>query len=87
MIDDQIIFNITAVDEEVDDDVDNFVLDLKPPTSHTNAEAMLSKCIDWFEVQEEANATQVLLLRKIRNMAAQKARESKKKQKMTDYFV
>jgi hypothetical protein len=45
------------------------VLDLKPSTSHAEVEAMLSKSIDWFEVQEEANATQVLLFRKIRNMA------------------
>jgi len=48
---------------------------------------MLSKCIDWFEVQEEANATQVFLLRKIRNIAPQKARDSKKHKKMMDYFV
>jgi hypothetical protein len=44
---------------------------------------MLSKCIEWFEGQEEANATQILLLRKIRNIAAQKARASKKQKKMT----
>uniref|UniRef100_A0A2S2R2Q4 Jerky-like n=1 Tax=Sipha flava TaxID=143950 RepID=A0A2S2R2Q4_9HEMI len=83
--DDQIICNVTAVDKEVDDDVEDLALNLKPPISHAEAEAMLSKCIDWFEVQEEANATQVLLLRKIRNMATQKARASKKQ--MTDYFV
>ncbi|XP_025197548.1 jerky protein homolog-like [Melanaphis sacchari] len=73
--------------EKVDDDVEDSVLDLKPLTSHAEVEAMLLKCIDWFEVQEEANATQVLLLRKIRNIAAQKARASKKQKKMTDYFV
>ena len=43
---DQIIFNVTTVDEEVDDDVEDSVLDLKPSTSHAEAEAMLSKCID-----------------------------------------
>lgn len=66
------------------------MLDLKPPTSHSEAEAMLSISTDWFEVQGEANATQVLLFRKIRNMATQKARASKKKKKqkkITDYFI
>jgi len=38
---------------------------------------MLTKCIDWYEVQEEVNETQVLFLRKILNMAAQKACVSK----------
>jgi hypothetical protein len=54
--------------------------------SHTEAGTMLSKCNEWFEGQEEANATQVLLLRKVRNIAAQKARASMKQKKMTDYF-
>jgi len=54
--DDQIIFNATTIDE-VDDDVEDSVLDLKPSTSHAEVELMLSKCIDWFEVQEEANAS------------------------------
>lgn len=35
---------------------------------------MLSKSIDWFKVQDKANAIHVLLLREIRNIAAQKAR-------------
>ncbi|KAL4135498.1 hypothetical protein QTP88_007104 [Uroleucon formosanum] len=65
--DEQIILNVTAVEEEeIDEDVEDSGLDLKPLTSHSEAEAMLSKCIDWFEVQEESNATQVLLLRQIR---------------------
>jgi hypothetical protein len=36
-------------------------------------------------LQEEANATQILLLQ-VRNIAAQKARALKKQKKMTDYF-
>jgi len=67
--DEQIILNVTAVKEEVDDDVS--MLDLKPPTSHSEAEAM---CIDWLKVQEEANATQILLLRQKRNIATKKVR-------------
>lgn len=41
---------------------------------------MLSECIDWLEVQEEANPTQVLLLRQIQNIAAKKGRASTKRQ-------
>jgi hypothetical protein len=51
--------------------------------SHTEAETMLSNRTEWFEGQEEANATQILLLCKVRNIAAQKARASKKQKKMT----
>jgi hypothetical protein len=43
--DEQIILNVTAV-EEVDDDVKDTVLDVKLPISHSEAEAMLAKCID-----------------------------------------
>lgn len=39
-----------------------------------------------FELQEEANAKQILLFRKIQNMAAQKALVLKN-QKMMDYLV
>lgn len=60
-----------------DDDVEDTALDLKPPTGHSKAGAMLSKCIDWFEVQEEAYAAQISLLREKRNTAAQKTRASK----------
>lgn len=70
MNDDQIIFNVTAVEEEVN--VEESVFDLKSAIGHTEAEAMLPKCINWFEVQK------VLLFRKVRNNATQRARVSKK---------
>lgn len=85
--DDEIVLSVTTVQEEVEIDNDEGEdLTEKTKTSHCEAESMLSKCIDWFETQDEANATQILLLRKIRNIAAQKARVSKKQKKMTDYF-
>lgn len=46
--DDQIIFNITAVEEV---DVENSVLDLIPTTSQSKA--VLSKYIDRFKIQEK----------------------------------
>lgn len=36
-------------------------------------QTMLSNCINWFEMQEKADATQVLFLHRIRNLAAMKA--------------
>jgi hypothetical protein len=38
---------------------------------------MLSKCINWFEVQEVTNAIEVVHIGKIRNIAPQKTRASK----------
>ncbi|KAG5873643.1 hypothetical protein JTB14_036189 [Gonioctena quinquepunctata] len=83
----EIISNVQqSNDEEVDDDEVETAVDQKPATSHSEAEKMLTKCIDWFERQEEANAVQILLLRKIRNIVTQKARASTKQENMTDYF-
>lgn len=85
--DDEIVASVIAVEE--DDEIDNDeepVLNQTPKTSHSEAEVMLSKCIDWYETQAEADATQILLLRKIRNIASQKARVSKTQKTMTDYF-
>lgn len=38
MNDELLILKVTAVEEEVDDDVEDSVLGLKPPTSHSEAE-------------------------------------------------
>lgn len=80
--DDEIVSSVASAQEEdeIDNDEEPDIIE-NTKTSHSEAESMLSKCIDWFETQEE-----VLLLRKIRNIAAQKARASKKQRKMTDYF-
>lgn len=49
--------------------------------------AMFSKCITWFEMQEEADRTQVLLLRRVRNFAAIKTQTKRKRNFIMDYFV
>lgn len=59
---------------KVDDDVKKLT-DYRLLRSTNNVVKMY---IDWFEPQEEANATQVLLLRKIKNIAARKAHTPKK---------
>ncbi|XP_049807802.1 jerky protein homolog-like [Schistocerca nitens] len=88
--DDEIFARISATKEEEEeegadeDECSNH--EEKQTISHSEAETMLSKCIEWFESQEETNATQALLLRKIRNIAAVKAETSKRQKKLTDYF-
>jgi len=47
---------------------------------------MLSMCFEWFEQQTEANTTQLLLLRRIRDMAAIKIRSMVKQNKLTYLF-
>jgi hypothetical protein len=75
---------VLDLNQKIDED-ECYILNEKTTLSHTEAETMLSKCIKCFEGQEEANATQILLLRKVRNIAAEKARASKKQNEMTDY--
>lgn len=61
--------------EEDDEDMSQ---ETKHMTSHSEVEIMLTKCKDWSELQEEANANRLLLLRMIRSIAAQKARTFQK---------
>ncbi|XP_047106853.1 jerky protein homolog-like [Schistocerca piceifrons] len=83
--DDEIVASVNATKEEEEgadeDECSNH--EEKQTISHSEAETMLSKCIAWLESQEEANATQALLLRKIRNIAAVRARTSKGQKKLT----
>ncbi|XP_047103821.1 jerky protein homolog-like [Schistocerca piceifrons] len=91
--DDGIVASVSAIKEEEEEEEEEGAdedecskHEEKQTISHSEAETMLSKCTEWFESQEEANATQALLLRKIRNIAAVKARTSKRQKKLTDYF-
>jgi len=74
--DEQIILNVTAVEEEeIDEDIEDSGVDLKSLTSHSEGEAMLSKCIDWFEVKKNQMLRKsylhvkyvILLLKKLEN--------------------
>ncbi|XP_047000494.1 jerky protein homolog-like [Schistocerca americana] len=86
--DDEIVASVSATKEEEagadEDECSNH--EEKQTISHSEAETILSKRLEWFESQEEANAMQALLLRKIQNIAAVKARTSKRQKKLTDYF-
>jgi hypothetical protein len=71
-----------TVDDKAEEAIANERLNI---TSHSKIETLLTKCSEWLDVQDEANATQVLLLFKICYMASQKARGILKQKKMTDY--
>lgn len=74
---------MTAVDNSETEEADTYkAINI---TSHSEAETVLSKCTEWFEIKEEADAMQVLLSRKIRNLASQKT-QAVLKQKTTDFF-
>jgi len=47
---------------------------------------MLSMCLEWFEQQAEADATQLLLLRRLRDTAAKKTCCMVKQKKLTEFF-
>ncbi|XP_049813576.1 jerky protein homolog-like [Schistocerca nitens] len=90
--DDEIVASISATKEEEEEEEEGADEDEcsnheeKHTISYSEAKTMLSKCTEWFESQEEGNATQALLLRKIRNIATVKAQTSKRQKKLTDYF-
>lgn len=46
----------------------------------------LVECLEWFKQQTEANAIQLLLLQRVKDTAAQKARGMVKQKKLTDFF-
>lgn len=85
--DEELIESVLRKDDDVIEEEDVEVTDESAKTvTHSEAENMLTKCIDWFEQQEESDVTQLLLLRRIRDMAARKAGGVLKQKQMTDYF-
>lgn len=85
--DHELIQNVVTTDDHISEDEDDAAFEASSQIiSHSEAETMFSKCIEWFEQQEEADATQLLLLRTIRNTAAKKARGALRQKKMTDFF-
>lgn len=52
---------------------------------HSDAENMLFNCIEWYKKQQEADAIQILLLRKRRNTSATKTRVVLKQRKKIDF--
>lgn len=85
--DDELITHVLNSDKTNETEACEDVSEDMPSTiSHLVAQDMLTKVIDWYENQEEADSLQLILLRKVRNLASQKCRQTIKQKKITDYF-
>lgn len=47
----------------------------------------MQKFIEWFEQQEEASSIDVMLLRRMRNLAQNKSEAKVKQTKLTNFFM
>ena len=68
-----------------DDDNDEGCPPEKIP-SHQQAAEMLDQCTKWYEYQEEATPTSLILLRKIRDLAIKKRHENLKQITLDAFF-
>ncbi|GFW59200.1 uncharacterized protein TNCV_2781311 [Trichonephila clavipes] len=72
------------VDDETDEDEDNNE-SIKVP-SNADAFSALETAMEWYEQQSECCPTQLLLLKRIRDLTAKKRRCTKTQRKIRDYF-
>ena len=63
---------------------DSEELDDRP--TNTEAEVMLSKCLLWLEGQPEADSIQLLMLKRLRDLAARKRMSKLRQPKLTSFF-
>ncbi|GFU21933.1 uncharacterized protein TNCV_3284011 [Trichonephila clavipes] len=73
------------VDDETDEDEDNNNESNKGP-SNADAFSALETAMEWYEQPPECCPTQLLLLKRIKNLATKKRRCTVIKRKISDYF-
>ncbi|GFS79244.1 uncharacterized protein TNCV_4409201 [Trichonephila clavipes] len=73
------------VDDETDEDESNNNESSKSP-SNTNAFSALETAKQWYKLQSEFCPTQLLLLKRIRDLAAKIRRCTMIQRKLSDYF-
>ncbi|GFW79341.1 uncharacterized protein TNCV_2477481 [Trichonephila clavipes] len=73
------------VDDETGEDEDNNNESSKDP-SNGGAFSALETAMEWYEQQSECCPTQLLLPKRIRDLAAKKRRCTMVQQKISDYF-
>ncbi|GFU11123.1 uncharacterized protein TNCV_2936551 [Trichonephila clavipes] len=87
--DDEIVTSVQAeydlVDDETDEDEDNNNVSSKGP-SNAGTFSTLETAMEWYEQQSECCSTQLLLLKRIRDIAAKKRRCTIVPRKISDYF-
>ncbi|GFX30095.1 uncharacterized protein TNCV_2618061 [Trichonephila clavipes] len=88
--DDEIVTSVQGesdhVDDETDEDEDNNNNESSKATSNANAFSALETAMEWYEQQSECCPTQLLLLKRIKDLAAKKRRCTMVQRKISDYF-
>ncbi|GFX38106.1 uncharacterized protein TNCV_3837051 [Trichonephila clavipes] len=85
--DDEIVTSVQAesdpVDDETDEDDDN---NNNEGPSNAGTFSTLEPAMEWYEQHSECYPTQLLLLKRIRDLAAKKRKRRMVQQKISDYF-
>ncbi|GFV77766.1 uncharacterized protein TNCV_1575141 [Trichonephila clavipes] len=74
------------VDDEMDEDEDNNNSENSKGPSNADAFSVLETAMDCYEQQSECCSTELLLLKRIRNLAAKKRRCTMVQRKISYYF-
>ncbi|PRD21062.1 UNVERIFIED_CONTAM: hypothetical protein NCL1_52895 [Trichonephila clavipes] len=86
--DDEIVTSVLVesdpVDDEMDEDEDNNVSSKGP--SNADAFSALEAAMEWYRQQSKCCPTQLVLLKRIRDLAAKKRRCTIVQRKISDYF-
>ncbi|GFT13244.1 uncharacterized protein TNCV_4077011 [Trichonephila clavipes] len=73
------------VDDEMDEDEDNNNNESNKGPSNADVFSALETAMEWYEQQSECCPTQLLLLKRIRELAAKTSRCSMVQRKISDY--
>ncbi|GFV80319.1 uncharacterized protein TNCV_4957221 [Trichonephila clavipes] len=88
--DDEIVTSVQEesdpVDGKTEEDGDNNNNESSKSLSNADAISALETAMEWYEQQSEFCLTQLLLLKRIRDLAAKKRRCTMVHQKINDYF-
>ncbi|GFW03818.1 uncharacterized protein TNCV_2539291 [Trichonephila clavipes] len=75
------------VDDETDEDEENNIKESSNGPSNADAFRTLEKAMEWYEQQSECCCpTQLLLLKRIRDLAAKERKCTMVQRKISDYF-
>ncbi|GFW56275.1 uncharacterized protein TNCV_1877951 [Trichonephila clavipes] len=74
------------VDDETDKDEDNNNNESSKGPSNADAFSALETAMEWYEQQSECYPTQLMLLKRIRDLAAKKRKCTMVQRKIRDYF-
>ena len=83
--DDDIIQHVTQQDEPAKEDEEDDCEESDIPSA-IEVKDMLDKCLVWYERQEESTSTSLLLLKLIRDLAANKRYTNLKQLKLDSFF-